>query len=123
MIEEYTSFRFGVEFQEVSEELPIKGPLEDEQHLHLTSPHQKRFSRIHHMPLNESFDNEELTVHIPGGTTEEISIHTEYAPPGPRLSWVDDDSRLVVESEAQADQNTQDATNNSMQEQSQRVNN
>lgn len=75
---------------------------------------------IHHMPLNESIDNEELTVHIPGGATEEISIHTEYAPPAPRLSWVDDDSRLVIETVQETDEHNQDE--NVHPNQSQRVN-
>ena len=69
------------------------------------------------MPLNESVDNEDLTVHIPGGATEEISIHTDYAPPAPRLSWVDDDSRLVIETAEETDGNKQQTTINPNQSQ------
>ena len=69
------------------------------------------------MPLNESLENEDLTVHIPGGATEEISIHTDYAPPAPRLSWVDDDSRLVIETTEETNANNQQQTINPNQSQ------
>jgi hypothetical protein len=64
----------------------MKKPHDDDVHLQLTTPHQKRISMIHHMPLDESLEHADLKVHIPGGGTEEIIIHTDFAPPTPRLS-------------------------------------
>lgn len=45
---------------------------------------------MHHMPSNEPLEYEDLTVHIPGGATEEIIIHTDFAPATPRLSYGDE---------------------------------
>jgi hypothetical protein len=50
---------------------------------------------MRHMPLNESLEYEDLTIHIPGGGTEEIIIHTDFAPPTPRLSINDEQLTLM----------------------------
>ena len=77
----------NLEFQEVLEDLPVmKKRHDDEGHLQLTTPHQKRVSMMHHMPLHESLEHADFKVNIPGGGTEEIIIHTDFAPPTPRLS-------------------------------------
>lgn len=76
-----------LEFQEVLEEPPVKRiHVDDNSHLLINLPH-KRISMMHHMPLNESLEYEDLKIHIPGGATEEIVIHTDFAPPTPRLSF------------------------------------
>ncbi|CAF4689458.1 unnamed protein product [Rotaria sp. Silwood1] len=84
------------EYQEALEEPPMKKKfLEDDSHLHLMSPHHKRISMMHHMPLEESVKHEDLKVHLPGGSTEEIIIHTEFIPPTPRLSLIEEQSTSV----------------------------
>ena len=81
----------ALEFQEASEELPTnKREADDDGRLQLGSPHHKRMSKIHHTPLNESVEYEDLTVRIPGGATEEILIHTDFAPPTPRYSLAEE---------------------------------
>jgi hypothetical protein len=50
---------------------------------------------MHHIPINESLVHEDLKIHIPGGETEEIIIHTDFAPPIPRLSFNDGQSILL----------------------------
>jgi len=50
---------------------------------------------MHHMPLNESLPYEDIKVHIPGKTTEEIIIRTDFTPPTPRLSLYDEESALL----------------------------
>lgn len=64
------------------------------QMLHI-SPHGQRLSMMHHMPEHEAMLPEGFTVRIPGGETEEITIHTDYAPPTPRLSFNTEQSTLV----------------------------
>ncbi|CAF1296577.1 unnamed protein product, partial [Rotaria sordida] len=81
------------EYQEAFEEPPIKKKhLEDESHLQLMGPFHKRISMMHHMPLDESLRDEALKVHLPGEITEEIIIHTEFIPPTPRLSLIEEQS-------------------------------
>lgn len=76
-----------LEFQEAAEDVTTsKSEIDDDGFLQLGSPHHKRISRIHHTPLDESIEYEDLTVRIPGGATEEITIHTDFAPPTPRYS-------------------------------------
>jgi hypothetical protein len=50
---------------------------------------------MHHMPSTESVEYADLKVRIPGGATEEIIIHTDFAPPTPRLSLLDEQSTLL----------------------------
>jgi hypothetical protein len=84
-----------LEFQEVLEESPIKKKhLDDDSHLQLNSPHHKRISMMHHMPVTDSLEYEDLTVHIPGGEIEDIIIRTDFAPSVPRLSSIDEQSKL-----------------------------
>ncbi|CAF4157126.1 unnamed protein product, partial [Rotaria sp. Silwood2] len=82
------------EYQEALEEPHISKlhPDEDDSHLHLMSGYHKRLSMMHHMPLEESVEFEDLKVHLPGGASEEIIIHTEFVPPTPRLSLIEEQS-------------------------------
>ncbi|CAF1496878.1 unnamed protein product, partial [Rotaria sordida] len=83
-------------YQEAFEEPPIKKKhLEDESHLQLMGPFHKRISMMHHMPLDESLRDEALKVHLPGEITEEIIIHTEFIPPTPRLSLIEEQSTYL----------------------------
>lgn len=70
--------------------------LEESSQSLLVSPHGQRLSMLHRMPEDELLPSyEDLTVRIPGGATEEITIHTDFAPPTPRLSLDPDQSTLV----------------------------
>lgn len=85
-----------LEFQEVLEEPPAKRThIDDNSHLHLVDKHHKRISMMHHIPLTEALGDQDLHVHIPGGATEEIIIHTDFAPPTPRLSFTEGQSTLM----------------------------
>lgn len=76
-----------IEIHEQSEEMTTrKRPVIDENLLHPGGTFQKRFSMMHHMPSTEAIVDEDLTVRVPGGATEEIIIHTDFVPSTPRLS-------------------------------------
>lgn len=73
-----------------------KVQLDESNALLLISPHGQRLSMIHHVPEDGSLPAfEDLTVRIPGGATEEIIIHTDFAPPTPRLSLDPEQSTLT----------------------------
>ena len=70
--------------------------LEESNQMLLVSPHGQRLSMLHRMPEDESLpSHEDLTVRIPGGATEEITIQTDFAPPTPRLSLDPEQSTLA----------------------------
>ena len=89
------SFVSDLEDQEVPSATD-KRQLDEDKLLQLTSPHQKRISLIHHVPIEEAVENEDLKVHVPGGAIEDIVIHTEVAPPTPRLSMEHDPSTMIT---------------------------
>lgn len=89
--------RIDLEYQEVSEELPARmiQQFDDRSQMLHISPSGQRLSMMHHMPDHESMQFGDFRVRVPGGATEEIIIHTDYAPPTPRLSFLDEHSSLV----------------------------
>jgi hypothetical protein len=72
-----------------------KKHVDDDNPLLSIGPHDKRLSMIHHMPSDESLPVEGFKVHIPGGPTEGIIIHTDCIPPTPRLSLNTEQSILM----------------------------
>ncbi|CAF3722380.1 unnamed protein product, partial [Adineta steineri] len=82
-----------LEYQEVSEEPIMKTQtVDDNSYLQVIGSQGKSTSVLHQMPLNETNEYEEIKVHIPGGETDDINIHTEHTPPTTILSTYNDQS-------------------------------